>query len=527
MASNLRIWLAGLVLLVFGSISLAQTDTAFTYQGHLQSAGQPVDADADFRFRLYDALVGGNQIGAEVVVSAAEVNVGLFDAVLDFGANALGGRRWLEIDVRSPHDPSDTEPFATLSPRQSLTASPFSVQTRGIFIGDDGNITFDSMNAADGTVTMTSIGGIDLIIDADTNNIGEDQNARIVMRQDGGQVIARMGYREAANSLEIMQEWPSNLILGTSNQDRVTITSNGFVGIGTSTPAAELNVVGDGSGTLVKLTNGASGAGTGLAITDVANGGRAASFYGVTSNDVLRVQNDGTGNAATFAGKVGIGTSAAFGALHVETSAAPVMVYAFNPSTVDNLSGVIGTSSSTFGGVGVWGRSVSSTGVGYGVIGESLSSNGFDFYAAGAGQNYGSSSSRRWKNNIQNIDDPLDKIARLRGVYFDWDKEHGGQHDVGMIAEEVGQVLSEIVNYEPNGVDAIGLDYSKMTPLLVEAFNALRAEKDSQITTLKDEVGMLRNTNNTLQTRNDMIESRLAILETIVAQLAASQETKP
>ncbi len=96
----------------------------------------------------------------------------------------------------------------------------------------------------------------------------------------------------------------------------------------------------------------------------------------------------------------------------------------------------------------------------------------YDFYAAGPGINYGTSSSLRWKNNIVAIDNPLEKIAQLRGVYFDWDSEHGGQHDVGMIAEEVGKVLPEIVSYEENNIDAEGMDYSKITPLLVEAIKA-------------------------------------------------------
>jgi hypothetical protein len=67
----------------------------------------------------------------------------------------------------------------------------------------------------------------------------------------------------------------------------------------------------------------------------------------------------------------------------------------------------------------------------------------------------------------------------LRGVYFNWDAEHGGQHDVGMVAEEVGKVLPEIVEYEENGIDATGMDYGKLTPLLVEAVKALKAENDA------------------------------------------------
>lgn len=163
--------------------------------------------------------------------------------------------------------------------------------------------------------------------------------------------------------------------------------------------------------------------------------------------------------------------------------------------------GVIGDSQST-SGTGVWGRANASTGTNYAVYGLCNSASGYDFFAAGAGMDYGSASSLRWKRNIESIDDPLDKIAALRGVYYDWDAHHGGQHDVGMIAEEVGAVLPEIVQYEENGVDAIGMDYSKLTPLLVEAVKALRAEKDSDLAVLRSE-------NSELLARVDALEQLL------------------
>ncbi|MBN4082626.1 tail fiber domain-containing protein [Phycisphaeraceae bacterium AH-315-B13] len=481
----------------------AQNDTTFTYQGLLNEAGAPADGSYNIDISLWDAVTNGTQIGSEVMFNGLAVSEGMFSIQLDFGANALDNSdRWLEISV------DGTE----LSPRQQVTRAPYAIQTRGISIGDDGNVTFNSMAAVEGLVTMSSIGGIDVIIDADTNKSGEDQNARIVMKQDGGQVVARMGYREGANSLEVMQEWPSNLILGTDNQDRITITKNGFVGIGTSTPDAELNVVGDGSGSLVKLTNGGSGGGTGLTIADVSNGGRAASFYGVTSNDVLRVQNDGTGNAATFIGKVGIGTTTPVSPLEVvsagsrtisaHNTAASGITYGVRAESESiNGTGVFGWASANSGvtygvrgrnnstsGTGVFGRASATSGINYGVRGVSNSTSGFDFFAAGVGSNYGATSSIRWKSNIRNIESPLEKIAQLRGVYYDWDEDHGGAHDVGMIAEEVGLVLPEIVQYEANGIAAIGMDYSKMTPLLVEAVNALRAEKDTEIAELRERI---------------------------------------
>jgi hypothetical protein len=182
-------------------------------------------------------------------------------------------------------------------------------------------------------------------------------------------------------------------------------------------------------------------------------------------------------------------------------------------------TGVLGISRSP-GGNGVRGAATSETGSNVGVYGLSSSPNGYDFYAGGAGTNYGASSSIRWKRNVHNIDRPLDKIARLRGVYFDWDAEHGGYHDVGMIAEEVGAVLPEIVQYEANGVDASGMDYSKLTPLLVEALNALRAEKDAEIAARDRRI-------ESLERSNAELEARLARLESLVSELTQRQGVEP
>jgi len=131
-------------------------------------------------------------------------------------------------------------------------------------------------------------------------------------------------------------------------------------------------------------------------------------------------------------------------------------------------------------------------------IGVEGSGKGYDFLANGPGTNYGSISSIRWKRDIRPIDNPLEKVTQLRGVYFNWDAEHGGQHDVGMIAEEVGNILPEIVEYEENGTDATGMDYSKLTPLLVEA-----------VKTLKTEVDQLQKENADLRNRMEAIEKMI------------------
>ena len=63
--------------------------TAFTYQGRLDSAGEPVSDGCDFVFTLWDSQVDGNQIGGTVSVDALDVVDGLFTVELDFGDAAF------------------------------------------------------------------------------------------------------------------------------------------------------------------------------------------------------------------------------------------------------------------------------------------------------------------------------------------------------------------------------------------------------------------------------------------------------
>ncbi|MBI4560214.1 MAG: tail fiber domain-containing protein, partial [Candidatus Hydrogenedentes bacterium] len=95
-------------------------------------------------------------------------------------------------------------------------------------------------------------------------------------------------------------------------------------------------------------------------------------------------------------------------------------------------------------------------------------------------------SARRLKTNIQPLHGALTKIERLRGVSFDW--KESGKHDLGVIAEEVREVVPEVVAMEENGVDAKGVDYARLTALLIEAVK----EQEAQIRDLQSEVEALK-----------------------------------
>lgn len=80
-------------------------------------------------------------------------------------------------------------------------------------------------------------------------------------------------------------------------------------------------------------------------------------------------------------------------------------------------------------------------------------------------------SSARFKENIETIPDPIEAVAKLRGVSFNWKQEHGGAHDIGFIAEEVAAIFPDLVTLNDEG-QPTSLDYARLLPITVEAIKA-------------------------------------------------------
>ena len=100
----------------------AANGTAFIYQGRLTDGGAAANGAYDFRFILYDAAVGGAQIGSIVSKDDVVVSAGLFTATLDFGGVFNGTALFLDIAVRPG---ASSGLYTTLSPRQALTPAPY------------------------------------------------------------------------------------------------------------------------------------------------------------------------------------------------------------------------------------------------------------------------------------------------------------------------------------------------------------------------------------------------------------------
>ena len=94
----------------------------------------------------------------------------------------------------------------------------------------------------------------------------------------------------------------------------------------------------------------------------------------------------------------------------------------------------------------------------------------------------GSGRALRWAGFVRTLHDALATVEQLRGVSYDL--KANGKHEVGVIAEEVGGVVPEVVSWDQNGKDAQSVDYGRLTALLIEATKeqqALIREQQEQI----------------------------------------------
>ena len=87
------------------------------------------------------------------------------------------------------------------------------------------------------------------------------------------------------------------------------------------------------------------------------------------------------------------------------------------------------------------------------------------------------SSDRRLKDNIKPIEGALDKVSKISGNTFDWNEEKQNTYkgkDYGVVAQEIKEVMPELVDTRDNGYLAV--KYDKIVPLLIESIKELKKE---------------------------------------------------
>ena len=107
-----------------------------------------------------------------------------------------------------------------------------------------------------------------------------------------------------------------------------------------------------------------------------------------------------------------------------------------------------------------------------------------DIFAGGDIVAY-ASSDIRLKDNVELISNPLQKINQIGGYSFEWNEEKQDIYkgkDYGVIAQEIEQILPELVDTRDNGYKAV--KYDKLVSLLIECIKDL----SKQIEELKQKI---------------------------------------
>ncbi len=210
-----------------GALAASTITTTFTYQGQLRQGGAAVNGSCNMAFRLYDDPSAGNLIGSPITTTVP-INNGLFTAGLNFGNSAVTVvARWLDIRVRCP---AGSGSYTTLAPRQALTPAPYALafgapgSVSGYLVaGVSGpyypTIGFNTYGPSDGSSYLAGVAGY--------GGLFQFQN-------ETGELSYYTGSNVPAGAPHV-------------NTPQFTIAGGGNVGVGTTFPAAKLEVIGEGS----------------------------------------------------------------------------------------------------------------------------------------------------------------------------------------------------------------------------------------------------------------------------------------
>lgn len=237
---------------------------------------------------------------------------------------------------------------------------------------------------------------------------------------------------------------PSNHLFYTGGTQRMQIDSSGNLSVGTITPLSRLDV---SETTRVRWYLGTAG----LCNVEYANS--AANAYVTHRMQALDHQFYTNGNERmriTSGGDVGIGASSLSGKLHVETTGTGDVIY-----IAANTGGTAGQS--------VYVMPVRTAGT----LRGGIQWNGTNLL-------YNNSSDARLKDNVADADDASSLIDAIQVRKFDW-KESGNHQRYGFIAQELAEVAPEAVHQPEDEEEMMGVDYSKLVPMLIKEVQSLRA----------------------------------------------------
>ena len=133
-------------------------------------------------------------------------------------------------------------------------------------------------------------------------------------------------------------------------------------------------------------------------------------------------------------------------------------------------------------------------------------------------------SDARDKENIIEIENGLEKVMQLRPVTYQWKEGPDRSFQLGLIAQEVQEIIPGVVrstnfvrdedgNVTEVPTERLGMNYAALTPIVIKAMQELQVENSALQSSLQaqaEEVAALRRENTLLR---ETLEARIASLE--------------
>ena len=401
-------------------------------------------------------LAAGNVgIGTTLPKNRLEVK-GLFAAPLTTGSTQNGIARFSQTSGNGSLDIGFGDPYSWIQSRSSASYATnynLALQPNGGNVGIGTTSPDDLLDVEHGNIRLRS------------NNAGNNGILRLI---DSGGTEAGQIYAAAGDMILYS---PSDILL----------TPGGKVGIGTTSPGSKLEVKTSGFNSVIEVDNSDSQYSiiqhNALGVTKGFSGYNSGfMIFGGEAGVETRLQANGSYAATILTnGNVGIGTtSPTNGKLEVQETATTAALWVQTGGTTSSYTIAdfrTGTNASVLqlkadGSVFMLGLSGSAT-------------TGSDVrYSTATGELYYQTSSKRYKTNIVNLENSLDKINTLRPVRY---KDiNTGEPACGLIAEETVKVIPEVVfNKEIEGFDEPqieGINYTDLVPFLIKSIQELKAE---------------------------------------------------